>query len=231
VNNSRQTINAPDPRARDLPTLSANLADAPVLAIVRTPDDSQVSGVLDAMARGGIRVLEVSLTVPRALEHLTQALRSLPPDISLGVGTVLTPEDAENALAAGAQFLVTPTVSEAVLRIANDAAVPVVCGALTPTEVELACRAGAAYIKLFPSGALGPGYLRDLCAPFPEVGFVPTGGISLTDISAYRVAGAVAVGLGSPLAPAQSVRDRDWASVTANATAALRAWRMDPVPK
>jgi 2-dehydro-3-deoxyphosphogluconate aldolase/(4S)-4-hydroxy-2-oxoglutarate aldolase len=114
----------------------------------------------------------------------------------VGAGSVRTPAQARDAQNAGAAFLVTPTTNPEVLRAAS---VPVVCGALTPTEIEIASVSGAAYVKVFPASAMGPGYVKEVLAPMPELRLIPTGGVTLTNLRDYAAAGAVGVGVGSAL--------------------------------
>jgi 2-dehydro-3-deoxyphosphogluconate aldolase/(4S)-4-hydroxy-2-oxoglutarate aldolase len=178
-------------------TLVDNLRTTPVLAILRARSAARVVAAAGALADVGIRAVEVTLTTDGALDALAR-LRATRPDLLAGAGTVITPEDAATAVQAGAQFLVAPCVQPDTMAAAARLGVPIIPGAFTPTEVVTAVEHGAALVKLFPA-TLGPAYLRALRGPLPEVGFVPTGGVGLDSIAAFLSAGAVAVGLGSPL--------------------------------
>jgi 2-dehydro-3-deoxyphosphogluconate aldolase / (4S)-4-hydroxy-2-oxoglutarate aldolase len=177
-----------------------NLTELPhrTLAIVRGTDrDAALSTVL-TLAEEGITAAEVSLTTPGALWVIEQARRELGPHATLGAGTVLTGDDAARAADAGASFLVTPGLGED-LRRGAELDLPLLAGALTPSEVIAATESGALAVKLFPASLGGAGYLKALRDPFPTVPFVPVGGIDAASALAYLAAGAVAVGVGSPL--------------------------------
>lgn len=166
------------------------LAETRVLAILRTEHAVSAAAIL---AAHGFPLCEVPFNAPGALA----AIASI--GGQTGAGTVLTAQQARDAVAAGAAFLVTPAVLPEVQAAADKLGVPVICGAYTPTEVLAAHRGGAAAVKLFPASPAGPGYLKALRAPLPGVPLVPVGGIALADVPTYLAAGAVAVGLGEPL--------------------------------
>ena len=173
-----------------------------LLAVLRGTNADALTACASVLARSGVRAVELTLSSDAGLEALRRcaADSSLPPGTLLGAGTVLTRDQARAAIDAGARYLVTPGVTEEVLAegVAQD--VPVLCGALTPSEAMTAVRLGAAAVKLFPAYAVGGArYLRDLRAPFPDVPFIAIGGIGLDDVPDYLAAGAVAVGVGSPL--------------------------------
>jgi 2-dehydro-3-deoxyphosphogluconate aldolase/(4S)-4-hydroxy-2-oxoglutarate aldolase len=174
------------------------LRAARLIAIVRGADCAAALASTLALAEEGMGFIEVSLTTAGALDVIGRARAALGPDAWLGAGTVLTAADAEAAAAAGASFIVTPALGPGV-----DAAVarglPVVAGALTPTEVVSAEAAGAAAVKLFPASTGGVRYLRALRDPFPATPFVPVGGVDEDAAREYLAAGAIAIGVGSPL--------------------------------
>ncbi|MCX4538832.1 bifunctional 4-hydroxy-2-oxoglutarate aldolase/2-dehydro-3-deoxy-phosphogluconate aldolase (plasmid) [Streptomyces sp. NBC_00841] len=167
------------------------------MAIVRGSNPSAALRCVLTLCEEGITGIEVSLTTSGALSVLEQARRELGADALLGAGTVLSAEDAARAADAGAGFLVTPGFVPD-LRCGPDE-LPVLMGALTPSEIMAADRSGALAVKLFPASVGGPEYLAALRAPFPDVPFVPVGGIDATVAAAHLAAGAVAVGVGSPL--------------------------------
>ncbi|BCY14018.1 bifunctional 4-hydroxy-2-oxoglutarate aldolase/2-dehydro-3-deoxy-phosphogluconate aldolase [Actinoplanes sp. L3-i22] len=177
-----------------LDPVSAAVVDSGIVAILRAPSAGGFAAIADVLVDAGITALEVTLTSNGALEAIADLRRRLPAGTIIGAGTVLTPDDAEAAVAAGASFLVSP-----VLDTLAGQDVPCYPGAYTPTEVYAAYRAGAPLVKLFPAGGLTPAYLKDLRGPLPQVRILPTGGINLDDIGAWLGAGAAAVGLGGPL--------------------------------
>ncbi len=180
--------------------LRAALTACPVIAIVRAGVARHLTAVLETLAGNGIRAAEITLTTPGALDAIASATRTRLPDLIVGAGTVLTADDARAAVAAGARYLVTPAVLPEVIAEGTRLGVPVLPGALTPTEILRAWRAGAAMVKVFPISAVGgPRYVEDVLAPLAGVPLVPTGGVRPEDVPGHLKAGAVAVGMGSPL--------------------------------
>lgn len=168
----------------------------PVIPVLRSSRPDALAATVDALVGAGLRAVEITLTTPGALVELEAAARRCGADAAVGAGSVLTGEDADLAIEAGARFLVTPVLSGEVLERRS---VPVVCGAFTPTEVQDAWSRGAAAVKLFPARIGGPAYVRDLLAPLPHLRLVATGGVGVEDAHRYLDAGAVAVGLGNDL--------------------------------
>lgn len=166
-----------------------------LVAIVRAPEADDAVRVGRTLLDAGIRLIEVTLTTRDAFTAIDTLRNFAPDDALVGAGTVLTTIQSRNAVAAGAQFLVTPGLTEAVIG----AEVPVLAGAYTATEAYIAMAAGATAVKLFPASAGGPAYLKALRDPFPTMPLVPVGGVTLDLVPAYLIAGAVAVGLGGPL--------------------------------
>ena len=166
-----------------------------LVAIVRAPEADDAVRVGRTLLDAGIRLIEVTLTTRDAFTAIDTLRNFAPDDALVGAGTVLTTIQSRNAVEAGAQFLVTPGLTEAVIG----AEVPVLAGAYTATEAYSAMAAGATAVKLFPASAGGPAYLKALRDPFPAMPLVPVGGVTLDLVPAYLIAGAVAVGLGGPL--------------------------------
>ncbi|MEU0894449.1 bifunctional 4-hydroxy-2-oxoglutarate aldolase/2-dehydro-3-deoxy-phosphogluconate aldolase [Streptomyces massasporeus] len=181
------------------PALTPQLGRTRVMAILRSPDACALPAVARALASGGVTCLEITLTTAGALDALAALRAELGPDVAVGAGTVVTGDQARDALAAGAEFLVAPVVDTAVVRNAADRGIPCYPGAWTPTEVSQAWRAGAAAVKLFPAGTGGPAHLRQLRAPLPDIPLVAVGGVGVDQARDYLDAGACAVGIGSPL--------------------------------
>jgi 2-dehydro-3-deoxyphosphogluconate aldolase/(4S)-4-hydroxy-2-oxoglutarate aldolase len=182
-------------------TAAARLTDTfaahPVLAILRSSTAEHFVAAAEVIADAGVLAVEFTLTTPGALTALRE-LRGRRPDLLAGAGTVLSPEDARQAVEAGAQFLVAPCTRPDTLAAAATLGVPMIPGAFTPTEVATALDHGAEVVKLFPA-SLGPSYLRALRAPLPNARLLPTGGVDIETVADFLAAGAFAVGLGSPL--------------------------------
>ncbi|MEM8530282.1 MAG: bifunctional 4-hydroxy-2-oxoglutarate aldolase/2-dehydro-3-deoxy-phosphogluconate aldolase [Chloroflexota bacterium] len=190
-----------------------------VIAIVRLERYDYAVEVARALVEGGVSAVEFTLTGAGANEGISAARNALGDQAQIGVGTVLTPADAESAIAAGAQFVVTPVVRPQVIEVCRKHNVPILCGALTPTEALTAHEAGADMIKIFPARFGGPSYLRDILAPLPQLRLAPTGGISSKNMREYFDAGAVAVGIGGNLVSTQAVAQENWMHITMAAQA------------
>lgn len=176
------------------------LKEVAIVPVVRTSDAESAIRAVEAIAEGGIACAEITMTVPgaiRALEHVADRFGD---KVLLGAGTVLDPETARACMLAGANFFVTPSLNTATIELAKRYSKPIFPGALTPTEVLAAWQAGGDAIKVFPCSALGGAkYIKALKGPFPDIEFVPTGGVNLSTISEFLGAGCCAVGVGSEL--------------------------------
>ncbi|MCL4846299.1 MAG: bifunctional 4-hydroxy-2-oxoglutarate aldolase/2-dehydro-3-deoxy-phosphogluconate aldolase [Acidobacteria bacterium] len=188
-----------------------------VVAVIRLKDPDRLRGVVDALAEGGVRALEVTMTVPRAIEMIGQLAPTLPPGFLLGAGTVLDSETARLAILAGARFVVSPVFRPEVIAICHRYDVAAMPGCFTPTEILAAWEAGADVVKVFPATALGPGFFKDVRGPLPQVKLMPTGGVSLTNAGDWIRAGAVAVGVGTALLDAKAIAAGDFGVITTNA--------------
>ncbi|MEU0152105.1 bifunctional 4-hydroxy-2-oxoglutarate aldolase/2-dehydro-3-deoxy-phosphogluconate aldolase [Micromonospora fulviviridis] len=209
----------------------SGLRGARVIAIVRLPAPDAVLRTGRELAEAGLGAVEVTLTTPGALDAVAALRAELGESCEVGAGSVRTVADATRARDAGAQFLVTPTTRAAVLSEAAAAGLPVVCGALTPTEVDLAWSAGASLVKLFPASLGGPAYLRELRAPLPDVPLVPTGGVTVESVHGWAAAGAVAVGVGGSLVNGTEIAAGDWSALRRRARAFLAAAGSAPWPE
>lgn len=188
-----------------------------VVAVIRLKEAGALRAVVDALAAGGVRALEVTMTVPGAIGLIREIAPSLPPDVVLGAGTVLDAETAQAAVEAGARYVVSPVFREEVLRVCHRFDVAALPGCFTPTEILTAWEAGADVVKVFPATALGPGYFRDLRGPFPQLRLMPTGGVSLANAGEWIRAGAVAIGVGTALVDAEAVAARRLDAITERA--------------
>lgn len=169
------------------------------MAILRAGASDRFSEVCGALADAGITCLEITLSTPGAVEAIRAVRSALPSTVDVGAGTVTTASEVRAVLDAGAGFIVSPSVELEVIRAGTDAGVPVYPGALTPTEVITAWRAGASAVKVFPASAVRPSFLSDIAGPFPQVRLMPTGGVLLGEIGDWIRAGAIGVGLGGAL--------------------------------
>lgn len=188
-----------------------------VVAIIRMKDPGRVAGVVDALLAGGVRVLEVTMTVPGAIELIRGLAKSLPRELILGAGTVTDTETADRVIDAGARFLVSPVLRVPIVELARRRGVPSMPGCFSPTEILTAWEAGAEVVKVFPATALGPTYLRDVHGPLPDVKLMPTGGVTVDNAGDWIRGGAVAVGVGSALLDAAALSSGQYARITDNA--------------
>ena len=201
------------------------LADAGVVAVIRADSKDQLGDITEALLAGGVRAIEVTTSTPDAVDGIRMLRGRFGQRALLGVGTVLDPQTARDAIAAGARFVVSPAFDEHVLRAAQTAGAACLPGAFTPTEILRAHDAGADVVKVFPSTALGPGFFKDILAPLPFLRLMPTGGVDAANTVQWLRAGAVCVGAGSSLVPRAAVRARKWDVITRAAEAFVRAVR------
>ena len=196
----------------------SSIVDVGVIPIVRTVSAEQALQAAKAICRGGVRTLEVTMTVPGAIHVLEAVADEYGDEIILGAGTVLDAETARICILAGAQFLVSPSLSVPSIEMANRYSKISIPGALTPTEVHQAWEAGADLIKIFPVGNVGgPDYLRSLKAPLPQVRMVPTGGVTIDNMSEYFLAGASAVAVGAAIVSGNTLDTGRYAEIETKA--------------
>jgi 2-dehydro-3-deoxyphosphogluconate aldolase/(4S)-4-hydroxy-2-oxoglutarate aldolase len=176
-----------------------------IVAVIRAASGELLCDVAEALVAGGVDVMEVTFTVPRAQDVLAQVTQRLGGKILLGAGTVLDCETARIAILAGAEFIVSPTVNRRVIQLARRYGKLVMPGAMTPTEVLTAWECGADIVKIFPSEITGPGYLKALAGPLPQIRLMPTGGVNLQTAADYLRAGAFALGVGGSLVDPRAV--------------------------
>jgi 2-dehydro-3-deoxyphosphogluconate aldolase / (4S)-4-hydroxy-2-oxoglutarate aldolase len=191
------------------------LRAAGVLAVLRAPSGQAAVLAVDALLAGGVTGIEITYSTPDAAESISEIARRHGAAVYLGAGTVLTAEQANEAVDAGASFLVSPGTDETLVPAMKETGAAVFTGALTPSEVMTALRIGVDAVKIFPASLGGPGYLKSLRGPFPQVPFMPTGGVSAGNIKDWFAAGAVAVGAGSELCPAAALAAGRWDEIEA----------------
>jgi 2-dehydro-3-deoxyphosphogluconate aldolase/(4S)-4-hydroxy-2-oxoglutarate aldolase len=187
-------------------TTLKRILDGGIVAVVRSESPEQLAGVAEALAGGGVTAIEITFTVPGALEVIREVRQRLGDRIVLGAGTVLDPETARAALLAGAEYIVAPTTNLEVIRLCRRYDKVVMPGAMTPTEVLTAWEAGADVVKIFPADVAGPAYLKALRGPLPQIRLMPTGGVDLTTAEAFLRAGACCLGVGGQLVDAKAVK-------------------------
>lgn len=195
-----------------------------IVPVVRARSGEEALGAIDAIRAGGIDVMEITMTVPGAIDIVRELVRKFKDDVALGVGTVLDAETARACILAGAQFVVTPIVDSPTMACCRTYSVPVLAGALTPTEVVAAWRAGADMVKVFPCNSVGgASYVKALKAPLPQIDLVPTGGVSLSNVGDFIQAGAIAVGAGADLVDLAKLRAGQAGAITERARGYVQA--------
>jgi 2-dehydro-3-deoxyphosphogluconate aldolase/(4S)-4-hydroxy-2-oxoglutarate aldolase len=191
-----------------------------VVALIRADGPDGLLDCAKALAEGGLTSIE--LTTPGAIRVLEKATAELP-DFIFGLGTVLDTETARAGILAGAKFIVTPATRPDVIELCQRYSIPIFSGALTPTEIIRAWEAGSDAIKIFPAEFFGPAYIKSVKAPFPQIDFVPTGGVNENNIGEFLKAGATATAAGSSLVEAKALKEKNWAAITAKARAFVSA--------
>src|SRR5436305_5238329 len=184
------------------------IRDVGVVPVVRARSSDEAARVVEAIKAGGVSVLEITMTVPRAVELIAELSERYGDEATVGAGTVLDPETARACVMAGARFVVPPWLNTKTIELCRRYGVAVMPGALTPTEVVAAWQAGADMVKVFPCDSLGGArYIQSLKAPLPQIEVVPTGGVSLKTVADFIKAGASAVGVGSELVDVKALRE------------------------
>jgi 2-dehydro-3-deoxyphosphogluconate aldolase / (4S)-4-hydroxy-2-oxoglutarate aldolase len=207
--------------------ISKLLTNKCIVAIVRLDDLSQSESIVQALLDGGIRAVEFTLTNMDSLQVVRKLRDSIPMiadgQAAIGLGSVRSVDEAESALNAGAQFLVSPFLDLRVVEQCVSRGVPIAPGAFSPTEIATAWDAGASLVKVFPARMLGPAYIRDLLAPMPYLHLMPTGGVDLGNIADYFRAGACAVGVGSSLINPKAIVEGNWSAIASAAHQYIKA--------
>jgi len=196
----------------------AKIAEVGLVPVVRAASPDEAMLAIDAIREGGITVFEITMTVPGAVGAIAELAKRYGDTAIVGAGTVLDPETARACILAGAQFLVSPSLNVDTIALCRRYSVPVMPGALTPTEVLAAWNAGADVVKVFPCGALGgASYIKSLKAPFPQIELMPTGGVSTKTAVDFIKAGSVALGVGADLVDTKALREGNAKLVTEKA--------------
>jgi 2-dehydro-3-deoxyphosphogluconate aldolase/(4S)-4-hydroxy-2-oxoglutarate aldolase len=185
-----------------------------IISVVRIDQPAQIPSICDALIAGGVPAIEITMTVPNALDAIRTARERVGDHGLVGAGTVLNAAAAQAAIAAGAEFVVSPITRLEIIEAAHAADKPVMIGAYTPTEAQTAHEGGADFIKIFPADKLGPGYIKNLRGPLPHLRIVPTGGVDLTTAAEFLKAGCVALGVGGSLLTAEILKTGNSAELT-----------------
>jgi 2-dehydro-3-deoxyphosphogluconate aldolase/(4S)-4-hydroxy-2-oxoglutarate aldolase len=196
--------------------LQTRVSARKLVTIIRTADADSAVAAAKTLLESGIKILEIALTVKDATRAIEQVSSFAPQDALVGAGTVLTKKDVDDCVAAGAQFIVTPALTESVdYALAKD--IGVLAGAFSPTEIQKAMNSGVAAVKLFPANSLGPSYIQSLLEPFPNFRLIPVGGVNLSNIKDFLRSGAIAVGVGGSLIADAASKLGDHASLAQRA--------------
>jgi 2-dehydro-3-deoxyphosphogluconate aldolase/(4S)-4-hydroxy-2-oxoglutarate aldolase len=194
----------------------ARIKNEKVIALIRAEGPGSLIDCARALSAGGLNVIELTMSTPGALTVLAQAAKELP-HVTFGMGTVVDAMTVADAQAAGAQFIVTPCVRPAVIAACKERNMPILGGALTPTETYTTFELGADVIKVFPAEFFGPAYIKSLKAPFPHLNIMPTGGVTPETVGDFLKAGAYATAAGSALVLPAALKAKDWNAITARA--------------
>jgi 2-dehydro-3-deoxyphosphogluconate aldolase / (4S)-4-hydroxy-2-oxoglutarate aldolase len=185
-----------------------------VIAVIRMPDAAKVAQAAEAIRRGGVRAIEITMTTPGALEIIGEMAGEKRAGVLIGAGTVLDAATAAAVIQAGADFVVSPVLNFDMIRVCRDRDTFVAPGAFTPTEILAAWAEGADVVKVFPASAAGPKYFKDLKGPFPDVRLMPTGGVSVENAAEFMRSGACCVAIGTALLDPDAIATGDWEALT-----------------
>ena len=188
-----------------------------VVAVIRMKDTQRLKRVIEAIRLGGVKSIEITMTVPGAVQIIANLVKTVPDDVLVGAGTVTDVETANKVIDAGAKFVVGPILNVDIIKLCNQRGVVIMPGCYTPTEIFTAWKAGADIIKVFPATSLGPKYFKDIRGPFPDLRLLPTGGVSVDNVGEWIAAGAVAVGIGSDLLDKKAIDEERYEVLTERA--------------
>lgn len=193
------------------------ITESGVVAVIRMKDTQRLQKVIEAVRKGGVKAIEITMTVPNAVEVIRAMAASKPDDVVLGAGTVTDVDTAKAVIDAGAQFIVGPVLNLEIIKLCRESGIACMPGCYTPTEIFMAWQAGADVVKVFPATSLGPRYLKDIAGPFPQIKMMPTGGVSVDNVGEWIAAGAVAAGIGSDLLDKKAIDEERYDVLTERA--------------
>ncbi len=194
-----------------------SLIDAGAIAVLRLSDPTKLIKVAQAIYEGGVSAIEITMTVPDAINVIKTATKEIGGYMNIGVGSVLEGETAQKAIDAGAKYVVSPIFKKEIVETAHKNSIPAMPGAFTPTEIQTAYESGADIIKVFPADAVGMAFFKGVLAPMPHLKLMPTGGVTLTNAGDWLKAGACAVGVGTALLDKKAIASGDYNLLTENA--------------
>ncbi len=201
----------------DREQLVKSLIEAGAVAVIRLSDPKKLIKVAEAIYKGGVSGIEITMTVPNAIAVIKDANREIGNYMNVGVGSVLNPETAQKAIDAGAKYVVSPIFKKEIVEIAHKNGIPAMPGAFTPTEIQTAYECGADIIKVFPADVVGMAFFKGILAPMPHLKLMPTGGVTLTNAGDWLKAGACAVGVGTALLDKKAIDSENYQILTENA--------------
>jgi 2-dehydro-3-deoxyphosphogluconate aldolase/(4S)-4-hydroxy-2-oxoglutarate aldolase len=193
-----------------------------IFAVVRMDDNKKLFKVIDVISSSGIKNIEITMTVPNAIEVIKELIKSGKENIIVGAGTVLSKAEAEKVISAGARFVVSPILDLEIIKMCKDKNIPVVPGCYTPTEILKGWNAGAEIIKIFPAASLGPKYFKNVYAPLPFIKMMPTGGVTIENVGEWVEAGACAVAIGSDLLNNKLIAEENYSKLAERATLCVK---------
>jgi len=188
-----------------------------VVAVLRIKEEDKLQSVIEAIYAGGVSVAEITMSVPNAIQLIEKISEKLDKNIIIGVGSILNSKIAEDAIKAGAKYVVSPIFKKEIVDIAHKFDVPAMPGCFTPTEIHSAFEYGADVVKVFPADVVGMEFFKAILAPMPHLKLMPTGGVSLSNAGDWLKAGACAVGIGSALLDKKAIQDDNYSKLTENA--------------
>lgn len=196
-----------------------------IVAVVRVTDEEKLTKVINAIYEGGIKIIEITMTVPNAIQQIEKISEKFGDKIVIGVGSVLEKQTAKDAVSAGAKYVVSPVTKKEIIETAKNLGVPVMPGAFTPTEILSAWEMGADVVKVFPADVLGMSFFKSVLAPMPFLKMMPTGGVTLTNAGDWLKAGACAVGVGTALLESEAIKNGDYFKLTENAKTIVKSMK------
>jgi len=196
-----------------------------VVAVIRMKDPGRLARVVEAIRAGGVKCIEITMTVPGAADIIAGLVKSTPADVLIGAGTVTDSATARRVVEAGARFVVSPVLKLEVVAACKELGVVAMPGCYTPTEILTAWEAGADIIKVFPATSLGPRFFKDVAGPFPHIRLMPTGGVTIDNVGEWAKAGAVAVGIGSDLLDKKAIDEGRYEVLTEKAARMVKNFR------
>lgn len=193
------------------------------VAVIRVKEPDKLKKVIEAIHAGGVSFAEITMTVPNAIQLIEKMNEELDDDIIIGVGSVLNAAVAENAIRAGAKYVVSPILKKEIIETAHKYNVPAMPGCFTPTEIQYAFELGADIIKVFPADVVGMEFFKAILAPMPHLKLMPTGGVTLTNAGNWLKSGACAVGIGSALLDKEAIKSENYSKLTDNARLIMKS--------